>query len=539
MNNRPRQFTRRECIQAGAAGAAGLAIGGGMAGCSDEPRQPLPALVPLSDRPGLDPSERPNIIFLFSDQHRYDAMGCMGNPVIQTPSLDRLAARGVNLTNTHCASPLCQPSRASILSGLYPHQHRVTYNVRDELDPNLPSMPRQLQKAGYKTAIIGKTHFWNIRGSHSVGFSLWKWGFDVREMEDYVRRFGFDDVIEEFDLYVHTYKRAHIYTHYSDYLADRGSLEKYKKQIQSVWRKTETHWEGQTSVLSQEEDLTSFITRQTTNWIKQQDGTRPFFLNVGYVAPHVPLISDPIWADHYGDKEIPLGPQDFPEKPDNVWGQWLDREYDNSNTHLLTRDYVMNGARHYYGKISLIDQGIGEIVRALEDQGIADNTWLLYSSDHGEMLGDHGMMGKTQFYKPAVRVPNIIVPPTGMTPRTVDAPVEGVDIPATILDIAGAEPLPRSSGQSLLPILEGARPQKEVAFSAVGPTIDDEIRHFVSAATQRYRMTYETTTDTPCELFDLQEDPDELGNRVNDSALRGLRDEMIRDLILPHVATVS
>ncbi|MBW2367439.1 MAG: sulfatase-like hydrolase/transferase [Deltaproteobacteria bacterium] len=536
MKDNQGKLTRREFIQTSAMGAAGLAMGGGMAGCSKGPSQPLPTLVPLSGRPQLDPSERPNIILLFSDQHRYDAMGCMGNPVIQTPNLDGLAARGVNLTNTHCAAPICQPSRASILTGLYPHQHGVTYNVRDELDPNFPTMPRQLQKTGYKTAIIGKTHYWNIRGKDSVGFSLLKWGIDVREKEDYIRHFGFDDVIEEFDLYVHAYKKAHIYTRYSDYLKERGSLEKYKKQIQSVWRKSATYWDGRTSVLSQEENLTSFTTREATNWIKQQDQGRPFFLNVGYVAPHVPLISDPIWADYYKDKEIPLGNQDFPEKPNEIWGKWLDREYKNSNTHMLTRDYLMNSARHYYGMVSLIDQGIGDIVKTLEEQGVADNTWILYSSDHGEMLGDHKLMGKTVFYKPSVQVPNIITPPKGMPAKTVDAPIEGVDIPATILDIAGAEKLPKSSGQSLLPIVKGEAPKKEVAFSEVGPTIDEKVRLFVSAATERYRLTYETTTQSPCELFDLQEDPGELTNRINDPAVRKIRDDMISDLILPHMS---
>jgi arylsulfatase A-like enzyme len=463
-------------------------------------------------------------------------MGFTGNPVIQTPHLDDLAARGMNFSNTHCASPICQPSRASIVTGLYPHQHGVTFNERDKIDPNFPTMPRQLQKAGYRTAIIGKTHFWDVRDLLPTDLPESESGIDVRAKEEYVRYFGFDDVIEEFDLYLHAFKELNIHTHYTDYLKKRGSLDKYKKQIQSVWRKTKTHWDGQTSVLSQNEDETAFITRKATSWIKQQDRSRPFFLNVGYVAPHVPMISDPIWAEYYKDKKIPLGPRDFPEKSNEIWGKWLDRSYSSSNTDRLTREYLMNSARHYYGKISLVDQGIGDIVRTLEEQGIADNTWIIYSSDHGEMLGGHKLMGKTQFFKASVRVPHIITPPKGMAPKTVDAPIEGIDIPVTILDIAGAEPLANSSGQSLLPTLKGAKTNKEVAFSELGPTIDGKTRHFVSAATRRYRLTYETTTNAPCELFDLQEDPDELRNRVNDPEFRELRDQMIQDLILPHMS---
>ena len=152
------------------------------------------------------------------------------------------------------------------------------------------------------------------------------------------------------------------------------------------------------------------------------------------------------------------------------------------------------------------------------------------------MLGGHKLMGKTQFYRASVRVPHIITPPQGMTPKAVDAPIEGIDIPVTILDIAGAEPLENSSGQSLLPTLKGAHPKKGVAFSELGPTIDGTTRHFVSAATGRYRLTHETTTNAPCELFDLQEDPDELRNRVNDPEFRELRDQMIQDLIRPHMS---
>lgn len=127
----------------------------------------------------------------------------------------------------------------------------------------------------------------------------------------------------------------------------------------------------------------------------------------------------------------------------------------------------MNGKRHYYGEISLIDQGIGEIVQTVEEMGIADNTWILYNSDHGDMISDHRMMSKQMFYHGSVRVPNIIRPPKGMQAKEIDTPVEGIDVTATILDIGGAEPLKESSGQSLLPVMKGESTKKKVAFSAI------------------------------------------------------------------------
>ena len=526
MGNNQNQLSRREFVKMGAISTAGLAMGG-VTGCSKSGHT-LPALTPLSNRPKADPSKQPNIIFLFSDQHRYDALGCHGNSVIQTPHLDQLAAKGLYMSNTHCASPVCQPSRASILTGLYPHQTGVLANLREEIDPKLPTMPRQLQKAGYKTAIIGKTHYWNLKLSN-VNFSVMKWGVDARQKEDYIRAFGFDDVIEEFDLSVHSFDKFNINidTPYTEYLRKRGKLESYKKQILTMSDKTPGHFDGQTSVLSQEEDHTSFLTRNATSWIKKQDRSRPFFLNVGYVAPHPPFVSDPIWTDYYKDAKIPFGHPDYPEVPNEIWGKMLEYQHGASFPHNWIPENLINSARRYYGRISLVDQGIGDIIKTVEEQGIADNTWILYSSDHGEMLGDHKMMGKKLFYQPSVRVPGIIM----------DAPIEAIDLTATILDIASAKPLPKSSGQSLLPLLNGEKPKKSVAFSEIGPKINDTIFHFVNAATRRYRLTYEITTNTPCEFFDLQEDPDEIHNRINDPSFASIREHMINELILPHMTS--
>ncbi len=545
MKNKQTQITRRKFIELGAAGVAGLALGTGLTGCAKSHHSEM-NIIPLSERPLADSTDKPNIIFLFSDQHRPDAMGCNGNTVIQTPNLDRMAAGGVNFTNSYCASPICQPSRASILTGLYPHQNGIIDNNQRDVNPQWETMPRNLQRTGYKTAVVGKTHFFS-NSVKALPFSIMDWGFDTRDKDDFIRSLGYDDVVEEFDQYVHAYTKfgINIYSPYSDYLRGKGSLAKYQEQIKSVWRYTATHWDGQTSALTQEEDETSFLTRLATDWLKRQDRSRPFFLNVGYVAPHSPYISDPIWADFYKDAEIPHGPQAAPEKVNELWGRYLDTRFKKSNSHRLTASYIQNSARHYYGRISLIDQGIGDIVRTLEELGIADNTWIFYSADHGEMMGDYKLMEKQVFYKSSVRVPTIIRPPKAVSPKTVNDMVEGIDLPATMLDLAGAEPLPRSSGQSLLPIMKGAGSKKECAFSELGQRVADKdgVRdkekrwNFVCAANQRYRLTYETTTKTPCELFDLQEDPDELSNRINDPAVKKLCNDMINDLILPHMSS--
>jgi arylsulfatase A-like enzyme len=249
-------------------------------------------------------------------------------------------------------------------------------------------------------------------------------------------------------------------------------------------------------------------------------------------------MDDPVWADYYRNTDIPPGPRESPASPNEVWGDYLEnRLFKHSNSHLLTDEYVLNAARHYYGMVSLIDQRIGDIVRTVEDLGLRDNTWFLYSADHGEMLGDHNLMAKMNFYKSSVLVPAIISPPQPRGTRVVDGLTESIDLSATVLDIAGAQPLEGSDSRSLLPLLDGESSTREVTFSAIKDGGSNS--YFVMAATERYRMTLERNSGTPCELFDLKEDPDELSNRVNDPAYEQVRSNIVKTYIEPHLGSES
>jgi arylsulfatase A-like enzyme len=292
-------------------------------------------------------------VYLFSDQHRHDAMGCAGNSVIQTPNLDELASRGVRFSRTYCQSPVCQPSRASVITGLYAHQHGIARNSANDLNPEWPTMMKQLQKVGYTTALVGKTHFYSPRRENMkrVGDEFEQ---DLRERSDFVRSFGFDFAMEEFDRYVHAHRRVHATTPYTEYLRGKGLLKPYQEQVRSVWRLTPHHWDGLTSVLPQEDDLTSFLADRSIDWLRSRSDDKPFFLMVSFVQPHVPLMDDPVWAEHYKDADIPPGPRGSPESPNEVWGDYLENMLArHSNSYLLTDEYVLNAARHYYGMVSL------------------------------------------------------------------------------------------------------------------------------------------------------------------------------------------
>lgn len=373
---------------------------------------------------------------------------------------------------------------------------------------------KQLQAAGYATANIGKTHYY-AKGLVEAGGSV-----DMRDMEPQVAKFGFDHVVEEFDRYVHAMDG--VTTPYTEYLKGEGVFEIYRDQIRSIWRLTEQHWDGVTSPLTKEQDLTSFLTREAQSWIGAQSPDQPFFLQLSYVQPHVPLMGDPEWAAYYSGVDIPRGSQADKFENEPVWADYLSWCGHHAQSHRLSDDYVLRGARQYYAMISLIDECVGRIVSQVDALGQLDNTMIVYSSDHGEMLGDHGLMAKFNFYRSSVQVPLIIMPPGGCSARTSEALVELVDIGPTLIEAAGAEPLQNTQGQSILNHTNG----RDYLFSEIQKQSRRDVAPtFRAARDQRYRCTIETTTNTICELFDLQRDPEETQNLIHDAEHRDTMDQ--------------
>jgi len=226
------------------------------------------------------------------------------------------------------------------------------------------------------------------------------------------------------------------------------------------------------------------------------------------------------------------GPVVMPDLPDNAYGRYMKDWMRTTGTADFTPELAERMARHYYGMASLVDQKIGDILTALRERGLDQNTWIIYTSDHGEMLGDHKMVFKNVFYKGSVRVPNIVRPPGGVTARVSDALVQSIDLTATMLDIAGAE-LPGAQGQSLMPLIKSPSAKgRAVVYSELAGH-QNKGNFFVMAANQRYRYLYDKENDLPCELFDLEKDPDELHNLVNESGFAGIRSDMHKDYVQP------
>jgi arylsulfatase A-like enzyme len=474
-------------------------------------------------------SRKPNILLVLPDQHRHDALGAAGDPVIATPVLDRLAREGTLFTRMWCQGPSCRPARASLITARYPHQHGIHGPDAPANDPAWPTMMKNLQAAGYVTASFGKTDFGRelpATDKRSAG----REAADAREMHDYVRSFGFDHASEnpsQLDIALEGYGSS-----YTDYLRQHGVYEAFVTDMKAHWRGSIAQYQGYVNSFAQEHDLTSFVAREVIAWLAARDRAKPFFVVFAPNKPHHPYGADARWADVYRDRAMPQGPRRRVEAPNPLWAKVFEERYRRFPPEAISDAFIDHSKRMYYASISLVDQKVGDIVAALERAGDLDSTWIVYSSDHGELMGDHGLFDKTLFYHASVGVPGIVRPPSGPpVRRVVAAPTEAIDLTATLLEIAGAEAL-EAPGRSLLASMQGGDAPR-YAFSEMSRSKDT---FFVAVTDGRWRYTVEQRSKTPCELFDLENDPQEVANLVADPAHAELVAEMQGDLIEPHLA---
>ncbi len=458
-------------------------------------------------------SKKPNILFFFTDQHRGDTMGCAGNPAAITPNLDRLAEDGVMFSGCNTNSPLCMPARASIMTGKRVSEHGIWGN-NVEADPKGPSHVRNIRDAGYRTSLVGKTHLWIFR-SHDG---------HTKERVPILNDWGYDDTHELRD--VITYANCECY--YSDYLKEKGLLNVYREYMRSYVRGENRGyghpWETGPSLLPSDENLDIYTARKSAEWIENYDEDKPFYLQVLFPGPHNPFDSPAEFRSLYNPEELPLAIMDTPSDP--VSPQVL-RSLNSGRLKDMTESQNRVMRAYYYAKVSHVDHGIGVVLKTLEDKGLMDNTWIVYTSDHGEMLGDHRLSHKSVFYEGALNIPLIIRPPKGEKGWKTKGLTDHMDIVESLLDIADAAPMEAGHGASLIPKIKAgpdtpdAQKGKEVVFSEVG--------RFSMVRNERYKMTVDVTTRNPVELYDMEQDPDELRNLVEDPAYDKVRTELFDD----------
>lgn len=464
--------------------------------------------------------DRPNIVFIFTDDHAPQAIGAYGSwlkSVNPTPNIDRLAAAGMLFQNSFCTNSICGPSRAVILTGKHSHINGFRQN-EDRFDPAQQTFPKLLQHAGYETAVIGKWHL----GSKPRGFDHW-------QILD--RQGSYYDPI---------------------FLSRDGA-----KRIDGY--------------------CTDIVTDLTLTWLREREHDKPFFLMCQHKAPHRNWMPATRHAQLYADQELPEPRSLFDELEDNAsparhqemeinrhmnqvydlflpppagWDPEGNKPFDRSGWENLQRlsdnqraawhaafarenmefaagDYsgrelvrqkYQRYLKNYLRCITAVDESVGRILEFLESSGLAKNTIVIYSSDQGFFLGEHGWFDKRWMYEESLKMPLIVKWPGVTEPGSVNTHlVQNLDYASTFLDIAGL-PMPADlQGKSLVPLLRGARPDdwRDAIYYHYYeyPSV-----HMVAAhngvRTQRYKLIHFYQFDE-WELYDLQNDPDELVNQYD------------------------
>jgi arylsulfatase len=475
----------------------------------------------------------PNILLVMADQHRGDVLGCAGDAGVQTPNLDRLAAEGVRFSRTSCQGPLCMPARASFLTERYVRDHGV-YTNWAEVAPGTPTYLHALREAGYHTAQIGKAHLTRDDVDPPA---------HTDDLAGRLEERGFAEVLETGDKF-----SIRPPNRYTDHLRDRGLLDAYAQHIADRAYQGEDEkgsnptkrvpmWDASPAPVPLSDYIDTWHGDLAVRWIEGYERDAPFFAFVGFPGPHDPWDAPQAARDAWTGPEVTMPGSTC--RPDTEgtgrYGALLDAFLWLSDTETMTDDAIRGMRRAYNANVAVIDDAVGRILAALEARGMLDDTWVLYTSDHGEMGGNHGMMSKCVLYEPTIRVPLLVRPPRGRSPRVVDDLVEHLDVPATVRAIAGAPAVPHSEGRSLLGYVTDADP----GAGDAGPrTVSvSENWGFASFATRRWKVVVDEDAGTPCQLFDLHEDPEEDHNRVADPTCAAALDQLMTELVVPFFAT--
>ncbi|ASK62225.1 sulfatase [Virgibacillus phasianinus] len=435
---------------------------------------------------------KPNILFIMSDDHAAHAMSCYDSKINQTPNLDRIADEGMRFDNCFCTNSICAPSRAAILTGQYNHVNGVK-TLGDGIDGRKPNVQKVLKDNDYQTAIVGKWHLGHGGEHDPTGFDYWN---VLPDQGDY----------------------------HDPKMIEMGKEKQYKGYV------------------------TDLITDISLDWLQNRSADQPFMLMCHHKAPHRPWEPDDKHAQLYEDIEIPE-PETFHDDYANRSNaakeatMRVDRDLfktdlkmdppENLSPAELKSWKYQRYIKDYLRVVASIDDNVGRLLDYLEEEGLAENTIVMYTSDQGFFLGDHGWYDKRFMYEESLRMPYIVRYPRAVEPGSVtDNMALNVDFAETFLDYAGIDIPDDMQGTSLRPVLEGRTPddwQTSVYYRYWEHLSDPhKVGAHYGVRTERYKLIYyygqalgasntlDETRTPEWELFDLQEDPYELNNVYDD-----------------------
>jgi arylsulfatase A-like enzyme len=449
---------------------------------------------------------RPNVVWICTDQHHHAALSAAGHGTVETPNIDRLAARGVQFADTYCPSPVCGPSRGSLFTGLYPQNSGVTGNQEPFAD-GVRTLPELLSGSGYRTGLVGKLHFTPTAASH---------GFDHERKHDAM--YDIYDLEEPWN------------SDYVAWLAEKRFDGDVSALVERANEDERTFWESDmhrfllgSNWRSVEEHSNTWVTDESVEYLRGAE--EPFFLFTSYFGPHQPMLAPGEYADAYDPDDVTLPPEfdvgtgDKPIAARNAGGHF--------DQYAWTEEQYREVLAAYYGQITMIDDGIGRILDALDEQGLREETVVIFTADHGDHAGQFGWFFKGTMYEGAARVPLVVADPTagGPSGRTSERVVNNLDLFETVLERAGVDCGYDTASRSLCGLLDDPATAEwsDVAYAELGNErmlADDEYK----------LIRREEDGDELYELYDRGERPYDAENRWGRPGYREKQRELVERL---------
>ena len=480
---------------------------------------------------------RPNILLITSDQHRADHLSCMGTPGFNTPNFDRMAREGAHFNRAYTPCPICTPCRMSLLTGQYPSRHGA-YSIGVSVDPfPTTTLPSVLNDAGYHTALFGKHHFVrrddeleHISGMKKPPADFWKtWNGPYAGFQEFQANTG------------HTINNIPE-AHYRLFLEASG--QDYKQWFPQYREGEYNYYQTGAWGIPPELHDSSWVARVTNDYLhRHAEDEQPWFCWASFQDPHEPFVCPEPWYsavdkdklqtyEGYREGEFDdrheiyrrMHTRDFGPLND---GNGIPSSFGEPERNPMLRESLQATA----GMVNFLDDRIGAIFRTLEETGQLENTLVVYTSDHGEMHGPHGLWGKgCAAYEDSQRIPLLawgpgLIPATGKT----EALANVVDLPRTFLHFAGVKPPIGLQGCDLSPLLKGDKDSvQDAVLIELRPTHSTLYQTTLVTATHKL-VVYRDTDEG--ELYDLVTDPSQYRNLWSDVAARELRDNLMRRLV--------
>lgn len=491
-----------------------------------------------------------NILFIMCDQLRFDYLSCAGHPTLETPNIDGLAARGVRFSRAYVQSPVCGSSRMSFYTGRYVHSHGASYNLVP-LKVGEMTMGDYLRPLGKRTVLVGKTHMTaddegmarlGISKESEIGVLVSECGFEPYERDDGLHpegpkgRYGEKASIPAYQKYLQDlgYESENPWGDFANAGMSTGGEAEASEMLSGWFLKNSR----KPARIKEEHSETPYMTRRAMEFIEEA-GDEPWCMHLSYIKPHWPYIAPAPYNDMYSPNQVKpvLRSPKEKENPHAIFGEFMEHRVGKAFTRDEVRREVIPA---YMGLIKQIDDQMGVLFKFMEERGLFDNTMIVFTSDHGDYLGDHWLGEKDLFHDQSVKIPMIVYDPSSEADATrgtaCDELVESIDLLPTFVDACGGKAQPhRLEGLSLLPLMRNKKPEnwRKYAISEYDYSMSQTAMRLGTEPIKSRlfmvcdkRWKYMAAEGFRPMLFDLENDPDEFVDLGEDPAFEDVRERM-------------